>query len=176
LGYFLNVYLKGRSWGTNGPVLSFSGQGNKDPGHEYKLLGPNKKLRLNLGAKSPRQIDRLELVYNGEVVRSFPGSATSDVIIEKVDLPIPEGGWLAARVFEVPEQEGAPLRYAHSSPIYVKVRGHDDFQKENVQAFASQITEDYNRFARDETLPKREKDLLLEWYGFARDRFLEKLK
>jgi hypothetical protein len=176
IGHYLNIYLKGRSWATNGPVISLIAEKNKDLGHQFELLGPNKEIDFTVGAKSPRPIDRLELIYNGEVARTFPGSATSDHILEAVKLPIPKGGWVAARVFEARESEGDPVRFAHTSPIYVNVQGTDPFDRETVQAFATQVTEDYNRFEKDETLTEREKSLFLEWYGFARDFYLEKLK
>ena len=64
-------------------------------------------------------MDRLEIVVNGEVIRTVDAEDPYQVTFQG-DIPVPQGGWIAARVL------GPSSRYvtdsyafAHTSPVYV---------------------------------------------------------
>jgi hypothetical protein len=108
----------GRSFATNGPMLFLTVDAN-GPGAALQLAGQDvRKLRIHAEAVSPRGIDRLEIVSNGQVVKAIshhPGKMIADFEYE------PRGsGWIAARCFERPDNT---IRFAHTSPVYVQVDG-----------------------------------------------------
>ena len=77
-----------------------------------------RKLKIHAEAVSPRGIDRLEIVSNGQVVKAIshhPGKMIADFEYEPR-----ESGWIAARCFERPDNT---IRFAHTSPVYLEVAG-----------------------------------------------------
>jgi hypothetical protein len=175
LGGFIRTVRRGQSWATNGPALTLLVNG-KDPSETLDLLTLNRTLDVSFGARSNRRIDRVELIHNGEVVRTLPGSATSSHVMESFRYDVPEPGWLAARVFEVQETPESVFRYAHTSPFYLNVRGQPNYRKETVQDFATRIAQSIRRIEDNETIPEQEKQQVLTWYRQASDKYLEKLR
>ena len=107
----------GHSFATNGPLLEVSVDG-KPPGAEFAWKKPT-RARIAVEAHSQAELDRVEIVYNSEVLRSFPGSHKGE-FKTALDIPIAEPGWLAVRCFEPVTQT---IRYAHSSPFYFLENG-----------------------------------------------------
>ncbi len=107
----------GRSVATNGPLLRVFVDG-KPPGAEF---APRKgrRARLTLEAQAQGPIERTEVVFNGEVVRSLRRSGDG-VIKSSQELLIDSPGWLVVRCFE---PVGRTIRYAHSSPFYFSADG-----------------------------------------------------
>jgi hypothetical protein len=102
----------GRSVATNGPLMEVYLDG-QPPGAQVNWEGPT-SATVAIVAHSQNLLDRVEIVYNGQVVRSFPAGGNT-VFHTALNLTIPEPGWLAVRCFE---PAGETLRYAHSSPFY----------------------------------------------------------
>ena len=102
----------GRSVATNGPLLSVYLDG-QPPGAEVEFEGPTSHT-IVIDAHSQDRLDRVEIVFNNQVLRSFPGGGNA-VFRTALNLTIAEPGWLVVRGFE---PVGATLRYAHSSPFY----------------------------------------------------------
>lgn len=120
-GNFTEGLKKGRSWATNGPLLSL-GINKKDPGETIDIAA-GESISISVGARSPRPLSRIEVIFNGEVVSSLPISTTADFTVKDFSFPVPESGWFAARAFEKREGSASTVRYAHSSPSYVQVGG-----------------------------------------------------
>jgi hypothetical protein len=102
----------GRSMATNGPLLDVSVNG-EPPGAAFSWVGPDSSV-LAIEAHSQSRLDRVELVFNGEVIRTFPAGGNA-VLRTALNLTITEPGWLAVRCFEPP---GDTVRFAHTSPFY----------------------------------------------------------
>jgi SSS family solute:Na+ symporter len=102
----------GRSVATNGPLLAVFLDG-QPPGAQVDFQGPSSH-SLVIDAQSQDRLDRIEIVFNGQVIRSFAGGGNA-AFRTAVNLTIPEPGWLVVRVFEPHPQT---VRYAHSSPFY----------------------------------------------------------
>jgi hypothetical protein len=107
----------GNSVATNGPMLFLTVDG-KEPGDVLRLPEKGRRsVRIQAKVSSQKPIDRLEVIFKGKIIRSITGTAKleADFAIE-----VGETGWFAARAFEKP---GRTVRFAHTSPVYVEVRG-----------------------------------------------------
>ncbi len=102
----------GHSMATNGPLLEVSVDGEA-PGAAFDWRGPSGAV-IAIEAHSQNRLDRMEIVFNGEVIRSFPAGGNA-VLRTALSLTITEPGWLAVRCFE---PAGETIRYAHTSPFY----------------------------------------------------------
>ena len=98
---------------TNGPVLLFT-VNDQDPGVVLALQKSGETVRIHAEVKNHTPAQRLEIVLNGAVVE------TTDQATIDVELPIQEGGWLAARYCAASDTLACPNVSAHTSPIYVQ--------------------------------------------------------
>jgi hypothetical protein len=169
LGNFLRGLKKGRSWATNGPVLLLTVNG-KDPGDTTSAKREG-LVKVGIGAHSPRPLERVELIYNGVVAATVPLSATQSSVVKTFNLPVAAGGWIAARAFEKQTDPSAPLRYAHTSPVYLQ-EGQIKAPHSEAQMFANLLTQRIHTASTDASLSEEEKSFILEWYGKARDVYL----
>jgi hypothetical protein len=114
LGYdqWFSDLKAGRSIATNGPLLEVSLDGQV-PGAQVNWDKPL-SIVLAIQARSQNPLDRIEIVYNGAVIRSF-SAGSNTVFVTAVNLTITEPGWLAVRCFE---PVTGTVRYAHTSPFY----------------------------------------------------------
>jgi hypothetical protein len=118
----------GRSIATNGPLLQVEVDG-KPPGARIEWKGAT-KARLSIEVHSQEPVDRIEVVYNGNVILSPKGSKS------RVTVSIPEPGWLAIRCFG---PTGETIRYAHSSPFYFLKNGKLPVKKADAERWAAYI-------------------------------------
>jgi hypothetical protein len=118
---WLAAWRQGRSFATNGPMLLLTADG-LEPGERRSIPpGESVKIPVSIEAISIGDLDRVELVVNGEVMKSFvvpPASdrqrrhrAAFDCTIE-----IDGTSWLATRCFEATPTNNP--RYAHTGPIF----------------------------------------------------------
>lgn len=114
----------GRSFVTTGPMLRLTLDG-KPMGTTSKLDGA-KTLKLNGTAISDAPIDKIEIIVNGIVTKSWQptGSTKTDTGASRaeisLDIPVESSSWIAVRCFS---NDGGRLRFAHSSPFHVDVAG-----------------------------------------------------
>ncbi|NWG13405.1 MAG: CehA/McbA family metallohydrolase [Acidobacteria bacterium] len=130
----------GRTFVTNGPVLKFQVQG-KEMGEEVLLQKPG-AVRVEARAlfdPARDDVDRLEVVRNGTLIRSCPCVAPEGEIRCSFECRIEESSWLAARTWgkkvgeaSPPEgfvppyrnrYRGAPASLAHTAAVYVTIQG-----------------------------------------------------
>ncbi len=112
----------GRSFISSGPMLEFRVD-DREPGDVIKLASP-RKLRVVGEATSQFPLEKVEVVYNGEVVSSakldeekLAGDASAEILIDK-------SGWLSLRASGPihSDHSGGPFE-AHAAPVYVEVGG-----------------------------------------------------
>ncbi|MCL5744296.1 MAG: CehA/McbA family metallohydrolase [Acidobacteria bacterium] len=120
----------GRSIATNGPLLEVSVNG-KPPGAEFK---PG-EARVSVEAHSQAPLERLEIVFNGEVLRSFR-NISKGAFRKNVALEIRQPGWLAVRCFEPVTDT---VRYAHTSPFYFTQDGKLPVKKSDALQWANYV-------------------------------------
>ncbi len=123
----------GRSVATNGPLLGVFLDG-QPPGGQVDFQGPGAYV-LVIDAQSQDRLDRIEIVFNGQVIRSFAGGGNA-AFRTAVNLTIPEPGWLVVRCFE---PNGETVRYAHSSPFYFLRSGKLPAKRAAAQRWADYV-------------------------------------
>jgi hypothetical protein len=144
---FLAAVKAGRTFGTNGPLVFLEVEG-KGPGEEIRITaGDRRPIPVRAEAFSLAPLETLEIVVNGEVSHRVPASGDRTRVSAAVSVPVPAGGWIAARV------SGAPHRYvadsypfAQTSPVYV-VRGDRRFVSTADARFLQRVVEEIGRRA-----------------------------
>lgn len=189
---WLKQLAAGRSMITNGPFLELH-VNQQPPGETIALEHPH---TLTISARGRGRIDfkRLEIVQNGQVIRSQPtrriagdGSGHFEAAL-RFDLPVDKPSWLALRIppppsKEIPElKDPVPLNeleqplFAHTSPVYVTLAGRQVFDATVVRGL---ITEMQNAMAliekEGEFNGAIEKQRVLDVYREAIDKLTQRL-
>ncbi len=120
---WLEAIKAGRTFATNGPLLSFE-LGGKFPGGEIQLEH-KQELPFKVSLRSIVPLDHLEIVCNGKVVRAIELKGDGKTADASGDLAIDSSSWCVLRAFsdkaEYPILDQYP--YATTSPVYVSVAG-----------------------------------------------------
>ncbi len=95
---------EGRSFITNGPVLFF------------RTRQEGERLKTWVEAKAREPIDRVEIVANGKILKSFVPAAGRRAIKSEFNFDPSGYSWVLARCFLKP---GVSIRLAQSSPVYL---------------------------------------------------------
>jgi hypothetical protein len=114
----------GRTFVTNGPLLSFTANG-QGPGTVLDVAG-SAPVRVQAEARGLLPFERLEVVANGSVVGMAEASGSPAAAVVDLDVTLPEGGWLAARCHgpeRLPGDFADQCTYAHTSVVGVRVDG-----------------------------------------------------
>ncbi len=131
----------GRSYITNGPFLEFRA-GNQGLGDTIRREAPGEVAVVGraLGRKA---FQRIELVYNGEVVASAPSRAVEGHFEATINLRLrlDKPGWLALRLApdEVGDNEFDHTLFAHSSPIYIEIGGRRIFRPDVAEGLVEEM-------------------------------------
>jgi hypothetical protein len=121
---WIEAVRAGRTFATNGPLLSFTANG-REPGTALDAA-PSSPIRVHAEARSLAPFERLELVANGSVVGTAAASGSPGSAFLDTDLTLPAGGWLAARCHgpeRLPGYFFGQCVYAHTSALTVRVDG-----------------------------------------------------
>ncbi len=163
----------GRSFVTTGPMLLVTVNG-RDPGERFDAAATGLTLHVRGEALSSEPLERIELVWNGEVIRSIPPANESqdDAFRSRFDLLLPAetSGWLAARCIGRPSESGG-IPFAHTAPWHVDVAGRPlQPKRHEVQYFLERVEAEIDR-NRDVLTAEQLADYLK-----ARDFWRAKLK
>ncbi len=115
-GSWIEAVRAGRTFITEGPLLSLTVNG-LEPGALVSPPDDKQLARVAIEACSVTPFDRLELLYNGEVVARCEANADDRLAKLEAEVPLGASGWLAARCLK-----GEAVR-AHTSPVYVRIEG-----------------------------------------------------
>ena len=129
----------GRAFVTSGPILSLDVAG-KGMGEEL-AVSRSDLVTVGSTARSIFEMDRLEIIRNGEVIHTVEGNGTRTLTAE-LELPAESSGWIAARVLGS-TQHGAMDSYlfAHTNPVFVLVDDEPIRSTEDAQFFVDWIDE-----------------------------------
>jgi hypothetical protein len=125
-GAWLKGLNAGRSFVTTGPMLFVTLDGH-EPGHRFpQTTAARRDYPLAGSIASATPLDRIEIVLNGEVARTFRpanrrterGSFESPF---ETSMTIERTSWIAVRGFE--KLEDGRERFAHSAPFHIDVAG-----------------------------------------------------
>jgi hypothetical protein len=110
---WLAAYKRGRTFATNGPMLTLRVNGS-EPGDELELAQAPATVRVEAKVASAVPVGTLELVVNGR-----PQPYRSSLVLDR-------SSWIAARV-KGPWHRmilNDAAAFAHTSPVYVKLAGN----------------------------------------------------
>lgn len=169
---WLDGVRRGRTIASNGPMLELAVEG-RPIGDEIFLRGPGSVQVEGSVRFDPERddIDELELVVNGDVVRTFTGDGKQGVISCRFSYPVSETCWMALRVsgdkrIELSPYEPNNWRFrdpspavAHTAPIYVTVDktpglASQDRAKIIARKWLGRLLELENQLMNDDTLEK----------------------
>ena len=92
---WIGAIRRGASFVTNGPMLDLTVDG-AGPGSELDVPA-QRALRIRARAESQLPFKQLEIIVNGNVVRSAPAESEGRRAHLEVDLPVKGPAWIAAR-------------------------------------------------------------------------------
>jgi hypothetical protein len=109
----------GNTFITNGAAIGMSVNGEA-PGDTIQA-NSGEKLAVEVTWNSHYAIDRVELVQNGNVVKSqdLPAGSTEGKL--ETSVSVNSDGWIAARLGSSARDSFAQAMWAHTSPVYVEV-------------------------------------------------------
>jgi TolB protein len=137
---FLDALVAGKTFATNGPLLTFTLGGN-EIGAAIDLPAGSNELELRATLRSIVPVDHFEVVGNGEVVATLPlePGGTSGRAQQKI--AIPRSGWYLLRAWN--SKATHPVRdylpFATTSPIYVTVNGQPARSPDDADYFLAWI-------------------------------------
>lgn len=153
---WINGLKAGRSFVTTGPMLEVTFNG-KSPGSRWEVKGMESEALTIDGVCSYHQpISRLEVIVNGETVRTLKPQAEK---VENgayrhrftVEHPVEESSWIAVRAFS---EENGRLRFAHSAPVHIAIPNRPlQPKRQEVRYFVRRMQEE---IARNQSLPDAE--------------------
>jgi TolB protein len=148
----------GRSFVSNGPLLEIDVDGKLRPGATLELAAPQ-DVRVVCRARSLFPIERLELVMNGQVVATQQGQGNDTLqgVALEQSVRVDRTGWLAARAVgpAQPDHTGFEL-YAHTSPVYVEVKGKPVSARSDAQFFLAWIDRLHGAIRQRDRIPSAE--------------------
>jgi dipeptidyl aminopeptidase/acylaminoacyl peptidase len=132
---FLAGLTAGRTFVTNGPLLSFAVAGH-GPGEDISLAAP-RALSAHVTLRSIVPVDHLELIGNGEVVASIPLRDDRTAADTTLTVMARGSGWFLLRAYgDGPREPVLDLYpYASTSPVYVTVGGAPPRSREDARFF-----------------------------------------
>jgi TolB protein len=115
---YLDAVRRGRSFVTNGPLITFN-VANAEPGAVVSAA-PGGQVEWVLNVSSPVPFERIEILVNGHVVHGAEGLSAAGQRTWRGRIAVPRGGWIAARVHggssRWPVMDSYP--FAHTAPIW----------------------------------------------------------
>ena len=166
----------GRTFVTNGPLITDFGIEDFGPGENVGVVGGGETLNGTLTVECVYPLSRVEIVRNGEVVWTALFETGAGSIDTSFSLFVDESSWVAARVYG-PNDWWLPVGdslFAHTSPVYLTVQGSEMAVKEDALYMVywignlKQLVEDECSFP--DTLKR---DLVLDRIGSARQYYLD---
>jgi hypothetical protein len=124
---WIEAVRAGRTFVTTGALLTLSVNGNP-PGTVIRLPSGSQPVQVRAEARSLSPLRCLEIVVNGNVVRSASLASGETTVTLEAEIELAEGGWLAARCVCVTDKACEPFgrlvpgTLAHTSPVYVQVQ------------------------------------------------------
>ena len=135
--------LAGRSFVTTGPMMRMQFNG-EESGHTFQVTTDKAAVHVTGIVESSAMLDRIEIIQNGDVVWSEkPSRGTYSAKVDQT-IAFDRSGWLIVRCFEAhPDNH---IRFAHSAPIFVEIRGKPTIPKKSeVEHFVDRIERELAR-------------------------------
>jgi hypothetical protein len=137
---FLDALVAGRSFATNGPLLSLR-LGDAEIGGVIRLPAGSHRLTVDASLRSLVPVDHLELVRNGEVMAKLPLGRGGTSGGARREIEVDTSGWYLLRAWNSRATHPVldRLPFATTSPIYVEVAGQPVRSPEDAAWFVAWI-------------------------------------
>ena len=137
---------QGRSFATNGPMLFLKVNG-AEIGASLSL-GKRRSVSVDVEveAATMQPLDRVEVLFKGRVVHTSRKPDSSGKWRSRFSVDVSESGWFVARCFERP---GSTIRFAHTSPIYLKFDGDAGVVAQDAQFLLQWIEREIDFYRRE---------------------------
>lgn len=137
---WLEAVKAGRCQATNGPLLSLQVDG-KSIGDVIDLKAP-RTIKIEASAVGRHPIQKLQLVHNGQVVKTQTANAMDLGRIQlKHEMRIDAPGWFAVRIDSDAKNEFQKTLFSHSSPVYLTFKGNGVFDVDAALGLLKQVEE-----------------------------------
>jgi hypothetical protein len=137
---WLEAVKAGRCQVTNGPLLTLQVD-DRTIGDVIDLKEP-RMLKIQASAVGRHPSQKLQLVHNGQVIKTQTASAKDLGRIQLVhEIRIDEPAWFAVRIDSDAKNEFEKTLYAHTSPVYVTYKGKGVFDVDSALALLKQVEE-----------------------------------
>jgi Tol biopolymer transport system component len=119
---WLAALKAGRTFASNGPLLTFTLEG-REVGDEIELPAGPRRLSAKVSLRSLVPVEKLEIVSNGAVVATIPTTAGGTRADATIPVSVAGSGWYTLRAWSAGSAEPVLDIYpfATTSPIYVTV-------------------------------------------------------
>jgi len=141
------------------------------PGETIKFDDPG-EVRVVARVRSQYPLNRVEIIYNGEVIAEvkIDGEGLDVRIDEK--LSIPRSGWIALRSSGPPQaDQPTGTVFGHTSPVYVEVAGHPIDARKDAEYFIGWIERLRTDIRRRNRVPTRQQVHVESQISQAREVF-----
>ena len=131
---WLRQLAAGRSYITNGTLLELHVH-DHDVGDTIRLADPT-AVGITGSAMGRNDFRAIELIHNGQVIHTVKSHRQDGHFLATIDfsVKVDQPGWFALRIpLQTGNNEFAHPLFAHSSPIYVELRGKRIFQPQLAQ-------------------------------------------
>jgi Tol biopolymer transport system component len=137
---FLDALTAGKSFATNGPLLTFA-LGGRAIGDEIELPPGSHRLELRATLRSIVPVDHFELVRNGAVIAEFELEEGGTAGRADQEIQVDRSGWYLMRAWssEATHPVRDQLPFATTSPIYVEVGGEPVRSPKDAEYFIAWI-------------------------------------
>jgi hypothetical protein len=127
---------EGRDFVTNGPLLSFSVNGEPMGSAITVPAGQPFRARLEAEVVSRAPFDKVEFIQNGSVIARRQVAPQNSLFQAREEVEVSQSSWFAVRVTGPPARgvvapDGIPR--AHSGVVYVNVGGRPTILKDDVE-------------------------------------------
>jgi hypothetical protein len=157
----------GRTFVTNGPMFEFRVNGHMS-GTRMEL-GTGTEVRVQARVKSQYPLNRVEIVYNGSVIRAVrvDGEGLDVPLDERI--PIPRSGWIALRAAgpNQPDQPGGDV-FGHTGAVYLHKDAHPIEARKDAQYFLDWIDRLETEVRKRDRIPSRHKAHVQAQFAGAR--------
>jgi hypothetical protein len=138
----------GRSFVSTGPMLLVS-VNDRDPGETFEARAGQYPLHVRGEALSTRPLERIDIVWNGEIIRSVSpeNERAGNGLKSRIDVVIPAdtSGWIAVRCIGQPLTTGG-IPFAHTGPWHVELAGRPlKPKRREVEYFLDRVNEEIDR-------------------------------
>jgi hypothetical protein len=132
-------YKRGRSFASNGPVMTFTVDG-RNPGDELKKGAAPANVRVKATVRTHVPVDKVEVVVNGKPVISRSEKGQREIAIDE-PLALEHSSWIALRALGPWHRLilNDTQTFAHSSPVYVFLGDQKIGRREDARFYAEWI-------------------------------------